>query len=152
MADREKFTIAARILILDGDKVLMGFEPMQENGKGNHWETPGGGIEKMETVAEGLKREAKEEIGTDIVIEDRMPFIFKCMPKELSPKIDSAVIVIYFICTPVGKPDLEKATDKEFHELKYMGEKDFEELSEQRKIMFFDRKFIPLIMKSKKLW
>lgn len=55
----------ARVLILQGDKVLLVKNWL---GAGN-WALPGGGIEKSETPAEAVTREAAEELAVIFEIE-----------------------------------------------------------------------------------
>lgn len=152
MKKRIRFIVSARMLVLRGRKILMGFEPPHKYGLGgNHWETPGGGIEKMETVMEGLKREAKEEIGAEIEFKNILPFFFKHTPKRVTKKNHHGVM-IYFICNLLTESNLKKASDKEFNEIRFLGKEDFLKLSNQNMVMSFDNKFIPIIMKKLKLW
>ena len=143
--------ISVRVAITKGKKILMGFEPPRRDGlKGNHWECPGGKVESGETILECLKREMKEEIGVKVNVKDKMPFFFNVEIKRASGNLHG--LMVYFVCDLDGKPDLSKATDKEFNELKYLGEKEFLKLSRKGKIMGYDRKNVPKIMRKLKLW
>lgn len=143
--------ISARIVVTRGKKILMGFEPPRRDGlKGNHWECPGGKLESGETILECLKREMKEEIGTTVNIKDKMPFFFNTEIKRASGNLRG--LMVYFICTLNGKPDLSKAVDNEFSELKYLGKSEFLSLSRKGKIMGYDRKNVPELMRKLKLW
>lgn len=56
------------ILLYEGEKILM-LQRANEPLKG-YWCLPGGYINYDETPEEAIKRELKEEVGTDILIED----------------------------------------------------------------------------------
>ncbi|MFA9446251.1 NUDIX domain-containing protein [Egicoccus sp. AB-alg6-2] len=59
---------AARVVLLDGDRVLL--EHVRVHGQpeqGSWWELPGGGLEGTETTAEAAAREVAEETGYDDV-------------------------------------------------------------------------------------
>ncbi len=146
--------VSVRIIVLDGNKMLLGFEPSHEGGLGgDHWETPGGHVEPNEDIMTSLKREAKEEIGTEIKIENRLPFFFDYTRKEYDKNYQgSSGIVIYFLCDLLGEPDVKKASDDEFSEIKFIGKKEFQKLSDEDKVMMIDKINIPKIMKKLKLW
>ena len=58
---------AARCFLFNNDKFcLLHILGEDAFGKRDHFETPGGGIEKEENLVEALKREIKEETGCDI--------------------------------------------------------------------------------------
>ena len=151
---RMPYFTSARAAIIKDNKILMGFEPEHEKGlRGNHWETPGGHIEPMEDVIDGLKREIKEEIGTDVKIKEKLPFFFSYSSEIVDKKYKGNYgIVIFFLCELTGEPDLEKATDKEFNELKFIGKEEFYELVEKNKVMVFDKEFVPKLMEKLNLW
>ena len=65
----EKTTRARAILINSNNEVLMCYS----NGL-QHYEFPGGHLEKNETLEDGLKREIKEETGITIDLEEINPF------------------------------------------------------------------------------
>ncbi len=57
---------ARGIILKDGCIALMHIVGTDKFGVRDHWETPGGGIEKDETPEEGLHREIQEELGCTI--------------------------------------------------------------------------------------
>ena len=65
----EKTTRARAILINSNNEILMCYS----NGL-QHYEFPGGHLEKNETLEDGLKREIKEETGITIDLEEINPF------------------------------------------------------------------------------
>jgi 8-oxo-dGTP pyrophosphatase MutT (NUDIX family) len=150
--ERKRFLVSAHVIITRGDKILMGFEPSYDNGKkGNHWESPGGKLRIGESVTDCIRREIKEELGTSVLIKDRMPFFFQTNLSNIMGK-DFYGVMIYFLCALKGKPDLSKATENEFSELRYIGKDEFSSLSRRGKVMGFDSKFVPLMMKKMGLW
>lgn len=62
--------ITAGAFIHKDNKVLLIKRSSTEAFAPNHWELPGGHIEYGETIEDGLKREAKEEIGIEITVYD----------------------------------------------------------------------------------
>ncbi len=92
-----------------------------------------------------------EEMGAKIQFKETLPFFFQFNPKRLSPNRQNGIL-IYFICSVIGRPDLSKATDDEFNEIKFIGKEEFFRLSKENKIMGFDSWYIPVIMRKLKLW
>jgi 8-oxo-dGTP diphosphatase len=59
--------VVARALIIEDGKLLV----MTYRDEQGEWCcTPGGGISKLETLAEGLKREVYEEVGVEVELDD----------------------------------------------------------------------------------
>ena len=154
MSERIRSYISAKMIILEGDRILMG----QECAEGAdslkcHWEVPGGSILPPENAVECLKREAKEELGADIFIEDSLPFFF-CFPGKIfgDKYAGSYWQMIYFLCSLDGALDIEQATDTEFVDIEYIGKQHFMKLSEGKRIMACDRESVPPIMKKLGVW
>jgi 8-oxo-dGTP diphosphatase len=59
--------VAARALIIEDGRLLV---MTYRDDKGEWCVTPGGGITKLETLGEGLKREVHEELGIDVTPSD----------------------------------------------------------------------------------
>jgi 8-oxo-dGTP pyrophosphatase MutT (NUDIX family) len=153
MKEKMRFLISAHVIITRGRKILMGFEPPYENGKkGNHWETPGGKLKKGESVTDCLSREIKEELGTSVKIKDKLPFFFQTDLSKVAKKKDFHGVMMYFLCDLGGEPDLAKATENEFSELRFLDRKEFSVLSRRGMVMGFDRKFVPFIMRNTNIW
>lgn len=150
MSKRIQFFVGARAIIIKDKKILMGFEPKREH---EHWETPGGHIEADENIIDGLKREVMEEVGAEIEVKNQLPFFFSYDGSIVKEEYrGNSGIQIYFVCNSLTNPDLKKATEKEFSELKFIGKEEFEKLLKENKIMIFDKLFLPEIIKKLKLW
>ena len=146
MSGRTQFYLSARMIITDKTGVLMGLET-------DHWETPGGSIQPTENAIEGLEREAREELGTEIQVRNGLPFFFY-IDGDLfgSSFAGSHWQVIYFLCDLKDDLNLEEATDNEFVDLQFMGKHDFTKLSEAKMIVALDRQCVPLIMGELGIW
>jgi 8-oxo-dGTP diphosphatase len=59
--------VVARALIIEDGRLLV---MTYRDDQGEWCCTPGGGISKLETLADGLKREVHEEVGIDIELDD----------------------------------------------------------------------------------
>jgi len=147
MKKRVLFYLNGRAVIISGKKILMGYELKRYSHGGNHWETPGGGVNPRENIISSIKREAKEEIGVGVESINTRPFCFSFIGKD-----KTHCHVLYFVCKLHGKPSLKKARHKEFVDLKYIGKDEFFKLKKKNQIMYFDSKYMPKIMKQLKLW
>ena len=146
MSGRTQFYLSARMIITDKTGVLMGLET-------DHWETPGGSVSPNENAIEGLMREAREELGTEIQVRDRLPFFFSVDGDVFGSSFTgSHWQVIYFLCDLKDDPNLEEATDNEFIDWQYMRKHDFTKLSEAKMIVALDRQCVPLIMRELGIW
>jgi putative (di)nucleoside polyphosphate hydrolase len=116
--------VAAIILHADAARrqVLMG----ERNDMPGRWQWPQGGLDPGETPEQGLRREIFEEIGvaSDAVhIHYRFPFLLRYrFPQRLGKKFAprQGQEQHYFIVTLSAEPDLAKATDEEFHQLRWL--------------------------------
>lgn len=72
--------VTARALIVANEAVLL-VEFDDESGL--HYNLPGGGVDPGETIIEGLKREAKEEVSVTIEVGP-LVFVIECEPSKNS--------------------------------------------------------------------
>ncbi len=103
MTERHLHRVAADILIArDGEVVLIrrGVEPFK-----GVWCLPGGHVEEGEQVREAAVREAREETGLDIKVDDILG-VYDAPGRD--PR--GPVISIVYVASPVGG-DLDAATD-----------------------------------------
>ena len=85
----------------------------------NKWELVGGRLEPGENELEGLKREINEELGIDIIIEER----FFELPFKLDKNTD-AIEAVYF--AKMKDPNQEiKILEDEIQDYKWMSENEF---------------------------
>jgi 8-oxo-dGTP diphosphatase len=86
-------------LIFDGDRILLverGKDPLK-----GFWSLPGGVLETGETLAEGLRREVREETGLDVeplgVVE-----IFERIIRDTAGAAEYHYVLIDYVCRVVG--------------------------------------------------
>lgn len=60
-------------IIVKNNQVLIAQRPVDKH-KGGYWEFPGGKIEPLETAAQALSRELREELNITVLKEDIRPF------------------------------------------------------------------------------
>lgn len=89
----------AGIVVNDEGKVLV--IRRRDNG---HWEPPGGVLEMLETVDDGIRREVLEETGIAVRV-DHLTGVYKNMKR--------GIVALVFRCTPLGQPSrtTDEATD-----------------------------------------
>jgi 8-oxo-dGTP pyrophosphatase MutT (NUDIX family) len=153
MDERAKFYVCGRIVITKGESVLMGKELGTEDTTWFMWETPGGGLQPGETLEECLKREALEEIGVDIRVLSETPR-FRSTTEIHQSRYDPDAywLMVYCRCEPLGEPSLSQATDREFVELLFVSQKDFERLVAEGRVSHADRRHLPGLMVDLGLW
>lgn len=64
--NKKRKTVRAIVVDKNKDIYLLFIEGKDQFGNRKHFETPGGGVEENESLAEALKREIKEELGYSI--------------------------------------------------------------------------------------
>ncbi len=90
---RHSVSVAAVILDQAEDKVLL----IRRRDNGN-WEPPGGVLELDETFEDGLRREVREETGTEVRV-DALTGVYKNMTR--------GVVALVFRCRALNKPEAE---------------------------------------------
>jgi 8-oxo-dGTP pyrophosphatase MutT (NUDIX family) len=153
MAVRAKFFVCGRIVITKGEKVLMGKEISPEDANWFMWETPGGGLQPGETLEECLAREALEEIGIGIRILNETPR-FRSSADIVPTRYDPGNhwLMVYCRCEPQGEPDLSRASDAEFAELRFVSQRDFNNLVREGGMSPAEQRFFPGVMVDLGLW
>ena len=87
----QKIIIVSGPVIVENGKVLL-----CKHGDTSFWKFCGGQVENFDTdLIENTKREAKEEVGLEIEIIDKIPFIFYSR-QEKSGKIVDIIFVSVF--------------------------------------------------------
>lgn len=103
--DRDTHRVAADIIIERDDAVVLirrGVDPFRGG-----WSLPGGHVEAGEQVAEAARREAREETGLDVALDDVLGAYDAPGRDPRGP-----VISIVYTASPVGGT-LDAATDAE---------------------------------------
>jgi 8-oxo-dGTP pyrophosphatase MutT (NUDIX family) len=140
------------MVITRGDRVLMGKEVSPKDPRLYMWETPGGGLCPGETLEQCLVREASEEIGVGVSILNEMPR-FRSIPDTVSGQDPSVHwLLVYCRCEAMGEPDLARAADTEFAELRFVGQCEFTRLLGQGSIAHGERQYLPGVMVELGLW
>ena len=94
--------IASGPVIVEDEKVLL-----NKHGDTNFWKFCGGRVENFEIgLAENAKLKVKEEMGLDIKIEDKKPFLL--YTKKETPGATIDVILVHFLAKRVNEVNPEK--------------------------------------------
>jgi 8-oxo-dGTP pyrophosphatase MutT (NUDIX family) len=92
-----KIIIASGPVILEDNKVIL-----NQHGNTNFWKFCGGQVEDFEhDLKEHAKREVKEEMGIEVDILDRTPYIMYTQKETPEGKID--VILVHFLAKRIGE-------------------------------------------------
>ncbi|MEK7067014.1 MAG: NUDIX hydrolase [Patescibacteria group bacterium] len=92
-----KIIIASGPVIVENGKVLL-----NKHGDDNFWKFCGGKVEDYNTnLADNAKREVKEEMGIDIDVLDKKPYIMH-ITKE-TPDGDMDIILVHFLAKRIGE-------------------------------------------------
>lgn len=95
----ERPVVGVGAIILDGDRVLLverGNEPLK-----GIWSIPGGALETGETLAEGLRREAREELGLEVEIGDLVE-VFERITRDAENRVEYHFVLLDYLCYVVG--------------------------------------------------
>lgn len=111
---RAGYRVSVKGLIYDDGKLLFVRE------RSNTWDLPGGGLEHGEGIAEALRRECREELGTEIEIASAAPTIIPTWSK----KFDIPVLIIAYRVHLVSPP----TTTTDVSELRYIGANELEQV------------------------
>jgi len=82
----KRMTIGVRAILIDGDKVLL-----VKHSYIPGWHFPGGGVDKGETIEEGMRREVFEETGYRV---NGAPVVFQTYLNTLPPHRDHIVLYV----------------------------------------------------------
>jgi len=99
--------VGVGVLVVDGGKILL-VKRESDPGKGR-WSIPGGLLEVGELLRDGAKREAKEETGIDVEIDDFLDVIDNIVCDE-EGKVCYHYVLIDFLGHRVGG-ELQPGTD-----------------------------------------
>jgi ADP-ribose pyrophosphatase YjhB (NUDIX family) len=94
-------------LIFDGDSILLverGHEPLK-----GWWSLPGGILETGETLADGVRREVREETGLEVE-PDAMFEVFERIMPDAAGRTEYHYVLVDYVCHVVGGA-LEAASD-----------------------------------------
>ncbi len=104
---RAGYRVSVKGLIYEDGKLLFVRE------RSDTWDLPGGGLEHGESIAEALRRECREELGTEIEITNTAPIIIPTWSK----KFNTPVLIIAYRVRLVSPP----TTTTDVSELRYIG-------------------------------
>jgi ADP-ribose pyrophosphatase YjhB (NUDIX family) len=100
--------VGAKAVILQDERVLL---IRYKNGDSEHYNFPGGGIQRGESIRKGLRREVLEETNLDVKV-DSLLLVGEYDPKKHKRKFGRIhKLTLYFLCTirESTKPDLTDA-------------------------------------------
>lgn len=148
---RAKFFVCSRMIIAMDGKVLMGKELLGNGAP--MWETPGGGLRPAETLEECCRREAAEELGITVTVKNEIPrFRSTVEVQHTQYDPDTHWLMVYCVCDPIGVPDLSKASDPEFTEIRYLNRQGFYDLVQKGHVALLDQNFLPDILEELGVW
>lgn len=102
---REKPTLIVSALVMDGDKYLI-----TRTDKFDFWRPPGGRVDWGESLEDALKREMKEELGTEIEIIKTLGF-GEDSPLHKMHDYKTHRVIVYFLCE--AKEKITSFSDEE---------------------------------------
>lgn len=100
-------TVGVRLILLDGDRVLLVRHTYQDG-----WLLPGGGVEKGETLEEAARREAREETGAQLGALE----LFGAYTNFAEYKSDHVAV---FVCHEVTIPNTPRKSSPEIASIQF---------------------------------
>lgn len=95
----ERPVVGVGAIILKGDRVLLverGKEPLK-----GVWSIPGGALETGETLAEGLRREAREELGLEVEVGELVE-VFERITRDAEGRVEYHFVLADYLCKVMG--------------------------------------------------
>lgn len=95
----ERPVVGVGAIILEGDKVLLverGNEPLK-----GVWSIPGGALELGESLAEGVRREAREELGLAVEVGELVE-VFERITRDAEGRVEYHYVLADYLCTVTG--------------------------------------------------
>lgn len=118
MSEHFKGKVAQKALIVKESKVLI----TRDSRDPDTWELPGGRLDENEEPVEGLKREMKEELGVDVVIQKIQDIV-----RMYHARDDEWMLAVYYVAS-LASPDVDLIVDPiEIAEMKWIGKEDYME-------------------------
>ena len=88
------------------------------------WGIPGGGLDPGEKMAEGLKRELREEIGVEVIEIEPLFFKDGVYEKTMADGSLSEVYMIFLVFTCIAESE-EISLNEEFSDYRWLPESDY---------------------------
>jgi 8-oxo-dGTP diphosphatase len=114
--DNKLFQVSVKGLYFNDEGKLMMIQ--EDNGK---WELPGGRIEKGEEILECLARECKEELGLEVTILEKQPFIAYSV-------VDHAGVARIFLCYKIEFSSLDFTPNEECRAINFFSKEEIKDL------------------------
>lgn len=92
----QKIIIASGPVIVENNKVLL-----DQHGDTTFWKFCGGRTQENEDLIDTVKRRSEEELGIDIEILDKKPFLLHTKKETLEGDLD--VILVHFLAKRIGE-------------------------------------------------